>query len=86
MIRRLFRIKWQQDQGINTIPNSTARYLWCCIIGHDMEPYDYDEMEPCKRCGIEDDRNCLKPLVYIRVHVLTGGFFKHLHYMMGRKE
>ena len=34
-------------------------YLWCKLFGDDMEPYDYDEIEPCKRWGIEDDRNVM---------------------------
>jgi hypothetical protein len=59
MIRRLFSIQWYEEQGMNTTPSSVWKYFWCCLFGHNMEPYNYDVAEPCKRCGIEDDRNCM---------------------------
>jgi len=63
MTRRLFRIAWKERSwGINTTPRSALAYLHCTLLDHDLEPYDYDVMEPCRRCGIEDDRNCMTPL------------------------
>lgn len=58
----LFRRKdcaWFRDGSVNSTPRSVIRYLYCTLFGHDMEPYDYDVAEPCKRCGIEDDRNIM---------------------------
>ena len=81
MIRNLFRIKSLQDDGLNTIPNSLLKYVWCSVLGHDMEPFNYDVAEPCKRCGIEDDRNCLTPLVGIR----PNHYFRHIRYIIGGK-
>lgn len=79
-IRRRFQIESLQKDGINTVPSSAARYLWCCVFGHDMEPYNEDVMEPCKRCGIEDDRNCLTPLIGLGwKHII-----RQVRYMAGR--
>jgi hypothetical protein len=62
MLRRLFRrtdCDWYRDGSFNSTPNSVVKYLYCTLFGHDMEPYDDDIAEPCKRCGIEDDRNVM---------------------------
>lgn len=63
MLRDFFAIKNPPKcvEGLNTTPNSAIKYIWCYLFGHDMEPYNYDVCEPCKRCGIEDDRNCMTP-------------------------
>jgi hypothetical protein len=59
-MKRLFRIDWmEKNWEINTTPHSIVKYLYCTAFKHDMEPYNYDEIEPCKRCGIEDDRNIM---------------------------
>jgi hypothetical protein len=59
-VRKLFRITWKEAAwGINTTPHGALAYLYCTLMDHDIEPYDYDVMEPCRRCGIEDDRNCM---------------------------
>ena len=59
-MKQLFRIeRLERNWGINTTPHSVMAYLWCTAFDHDLEPYDYDVMEPCRRCGIEDDRNCM---------------------------
>jgi hypothetical protein len=62
-MRKLFRIEWmERNWRINTTPHSVIKYLYCTLMDHDMEPYNYHVIEPCKRCGIEDDRNCMFPL------------------------
>jgi hypothetical protein len=80
MIRRLFCIQWQEENwGINTTPNSMIKYLWCWAFGHDMEPFNYDESEPCKRCGIEDDRNCMYGFIERRARQIRRWLLPFIH-------
>jgi hypothetical protein len=71
--RRLFSrddCVWYSDGSINSTPTSVIKYLYCTLFDHDMEPYNYDVAEHCKRCGIEDDRNIMT--LWSRIRSVLG--------------
>jgi hypothetical protein len=61
-----------EDGSVNSTPSSVLKYLYCTLFDHDMEPHDEDddELEPCLRCGIEDDRNIMT--LWSRVRSVLG--------------